>query len=69
MNPPYNSSPLRPQSLVGSTDESWGWDLGRNKLYHNTKQGSSGATYPAVLNNDETFVVPDKFLGEDGPRG
>ncbi|XP_042228686.1 protein gustavus-like isoform X7 [Homarus americanus] len=49
------------QSLVGSNDQSWGWDLGRNKLYHNAKQGNSGITYPSLLNNDETFVVPDKF--------
>ncbi|MCL4133990.1 UNVERIFIED_CONTAM: hypothetical protein GTU68_026470 [Idotea baltica] len=50
------------QSLVGSNDQSWGWDLGRNKLYHNAKPGSPGVTYPALLNNDETFVVPDKFI-------
>lgn len=50
------------QSLVGSNDQSWGWDLGRNKLYHNAKQGNSGITYPSLLNNDETFVVPDKFF-------
>ena len=49
------------QSLVGSNDQSWGWDLGRNKLYHNAKQGNSGHTYPSLFNNDETFVVPDKF--------
>lgn len=49
------------QSLVGSNEQSWGWDLGRNKLYHNAKQGNSGTTYPSLLNNDETFVVPDKF--------
>lgn len=49
------------QSLVGSNEQSWGWDLGRNKLYHNAKQGNSGSTYPSLLNNDETFVVPDKF--------
>jgi len=50
------------QSLVGSNEQSWGWDLGRNKLYHNAKQGNSGTTYPSLLNNDETFVVPDKFF-------
>lgn len=48
------------QSLVGSTEESWGWDLGRNKVYHNLKN-QAGITYPA-LNPDETFVVPDTFL-------
>ncbi|XP_019758926.1 protein gustavus isoform X2 [Dendroctonus ponderosae] len=48
-------------SLVGSTDNSWGWDLGRNKLYHDSKN-SSGSLYPASLKPDETFIVPDKFL-------
>ncbi|KAK9701985.1 SPRY domain [Popillia japonica] len=49
------------QSLVGSTDTSWGWDLGRNKLYHDSKN-NAGVTYPALLKPDETFIVPDKFL-------
>lgn len=50
------------QSLVGSNDQSWGWDLGRNKLYHDSKT-YDGITYPALLKPDETFIVPDKFLG------
>lgn len=50
------------QSLVGSNDQSWGWDLGRNKLYHDSKS-YDGITYPALLKSDETFIVPDKFLG------
>lgn len=50
------------QSLVGSNDQSWGWDLGRNKLYHDSKN-NAGITYPALLKADETFIVPDKFLG------
>ncbi|XP_064084828.1 protein gustavus-like [Macrobrachium nipponense] len=49
------------QGLVGSNDQSWGWDLGRNKLCHNTRQGNPDITYPSLLNNNETFVVPDKF--------
>lgn len=49
------------QSLVGSSAESWGWDLGRNKLYHDVKN-NPGQTYPSILNSDENFVVPDKFL-------
>ncbi|XP_054159131.1 protein gustavus-like isoform X3 [Oppia nitens] len=48
------------QSLVGANDQSWGWDLGRNKLYHDLKN-NSGLTYPSILSNDETFVVPDSF--------
>ena len=51
------------QSLVGSNNQSWGWDLGRNKLYHDSKN-NAGVTYPALLKPDETFIVPDKFLGE-----
>lgn len=49
------------QSLVGSTDQSWGWDLGRNKLYHDMKN-CPNVTYPAILKPDEAFLVPDKFL-------
>jgi SPRY domain-containing SOCS box protein 1/4 len=49
------------QSLVGSTCESWGWDLGRNKLYHDIKN-LPGMTYPTLLSADENFVVPDSFL-------
>lgn len=46
---------------MGSNCESWGWDLGRNKLYHDVKN-NPGVTYPSLLNSDENFVVPDSFL-------
>ncbi|XP_065086819.1 protein gustavus-like [Ochlerotatus camptorhynchus] len=49
------------QSLVGSNDQSWGWDLGRNMLYHNSKI-YPGITYPSILKPDETFLVPEKIL-------
>merc|ERR1719297_37146 len=49
------------QSLVGNNEHSWGWDLGRNKVYHDSKN-QTGETYPKTLSSDETFVVPDKFL-------
>jgi SPRY domain-containing SOCS box protein 1/4 len=49
------------QSLIGNNEHSWGWDLGRNKTYHDSKN-QSGETYPRTLTSDETFVVPDKFL-------
>jgi len=49
------------QSLIGNNEHSWGWDLGRNKIYHDSKN-QSGETYPRNLSSDETFVVPDKFL-------
>ncbi|KAJ7424098.1 SPRY domain-containing SOCS box protein 4 [Willisornis vidua] len=48
-------------SLVGSNSESWGWDLGRNKLYHNCKN-QPGVTYPVFLEPDESFVLPDSLL-------
>ena len=48
-------------SLVGSTADSWGWDLGRNKIYHDSKN-TPGQTYPSLLTADENFVVPDSFL-------
>ncbi|KAL0871272.1 hypothetical protein ABMA27_005024 [Loxostege sticticalis] len=51
------------QSLVGATDQSWGWDLGRNKVYHNAKgTGGTGTTYPSLLRPDEQFLVPDRLL-------
>ncbi|XP_016837927.1 protein gustavus isoform X9 [Nasonia vitripennis] len=49
------------QSLVGNNELSWGWDLGRNKLYHDSKN-NNGITYPALLKPEESFIVPDKFL-------
>ena len=49
------------QSLIGNNDQTWGWDLGRNKAYHDSSN-KPGTTYPASLAPDETFQVPDKFL-------
>lgn len=49
------------QSLVGSNEHSWGWDLGRNKALHDTKN-SPPLTYPHHVSGDENFVVPDSFL-------
>ena len=49
------------QSLVGSNNQSWGWDLGRNKLYHDCKN-STGETYPRTLQTEDTLLVPDSFL-------
>ncbi|XP_059419316.1 SPRY domain-containing SOCS box protein 4-like [Carassius carassius] len=51
-------------SLVGSDSESWGWDLGRNKLYHNSKNrpASSAPTYPSFLEPEEAFVLPDALI-------
>ena len=48
------------QSLIGNNDQTWGWDLGRNKAYHDSNH-KPGLTYPQGLGPDETFQVPDKF--------
>lgn len=54
------------RSLVGSDDNSWGWDLGRNKLFHSGKyhrdEKSGCKVYPTFLDADENFVVPEKLL-------
>lgn len=51
------------QSLIGSGDESWGWDLGRNRACHNTKNTNiPPPVYPKMIKADETFTVPEKFM-------
>ncbi|XP_041955502.1 SPRY domain-containing SOCS box protein 4a [Alosa pseudoharengus] len=48
-------------ALVGSDGESWGWDLGRNKLYHDSKNRppSQAPSYPGFLEPEEAFALPD----------
>nr|XP_003416226.1 SPRY domain-containing SOCS box protein 4 isoform X2 [Loxodonta africana] len=48
-------------ALVGSDAESWGWDLGRSRLYHDGKN-RPGVAYPAFLGPDEAFALPDSLL-------
>ncbi|KAG7478506.1 SPRY domain-containing SOCS box protein 4 [Solea senegalensis] len=51
-------------ALVGSDSESWGWDLGRNRLYHDGKNrpvSTAAPTYPCFLEPDESFVLPDSL--------
>lgn len=48
-------------ALVGSDSESWGWDLGRSRLYHDGKN-RPGVAYPAFLGPDEAFALPDSLL-------
>ena len=50
------------QSLVGNTDKSWGWDLGRLKAFHNDLQ--VGENYPAGLSGhvNHGWTVPTDFL-------
>lgn len=49
------------QSLIGNNEHSWGWDLTRNKIYHDSKN-QTGETYPKGLSAEENFVVSDKLL-------
>jgi SPRY domain-containing SOCS box protein 1/4 len=57
-------------SLVGQNDLSWGWDLGRHRLLHDTKNDPTPRPYPLLpgtnnkatgSNNADGFVVPDRF--------
>ena len=50
------------RSLIGQNAESWGWDVGRNKLVHGSKSWSEMSMYPNFLESDENFVVPEKVL-------
>ena len=47
--------------LVGATADSWGWDLGRNKLKHDDRNVPS-AHYPTQLLVPDDWDVPDSFL-------
>ncbi|ODM91118.1 Protein gustavus [Orchesella cincta] len=49
------------QSLVGSNDQSWGWDLVHKMLQHDSENTGSGTTYPVLVDPDENFIVPDSF--------
>ena len=45
------------RSLIGSNRESWGWDLGRNKLLHDCMRNPP-RIYPRLL-KDDVFVLSD----------
>ena len=48
--------------LVGSNNDSWGWDLSRNEIHHYSNDPRI-QTYPCDLGYDEKFTVPDRFKG------
>ena len=55
------------QSLVGNTEHSWGWDLGRKKSYHNSSV-DDGINYPSASGTQQSinvyerqWTVPDTF--------
>ena len=37
------------QSLIGNNEHSWGWDLGRNKIYHDRCRVSTNQTKPTII--------------------
>ncbi|KAL4700998.1 hypothetical protein H8959_015002 [Pygathrix nigripes] len=47
-------------ALLGSNSESWGWDIGRGKLYHQSK-GPGAPQYPAVTQGEQ-LEVPERLL-------
>jgi len=50
------------KSLIGcDNDQSWGWDLKKNKVYHNTKNKAFGQPYPAHYKSSEDFTAPNIF--------
>ncbi|XP_062337792.1 SPRY domain-containing SOCS box protein 4-like [Osmerus eperlanus] len=51
-------------ALVGSNMESWGWDLGRRRLCHDSKNRPLGslASYPRPLEGEEGWPLPDALL-------
>lgn len=47
--------------LIGATDTSWGWDITRNKVIHDSKNFQPAA-YPIQANGEDgQFVTPDTF--------
>lgn len=51
------------QGLVGNSEHSWGWDLGRLKACHDSKN-LPGESYPEGVKPEHGFTVPDKFSRE-----
>ncbi|KAM9229722.1 SPRY domain-containing SOCS box protein 2 isoform 1-T2 [Dugong dugon] len=47
-------------ALLGSNSESWGWDIGRGKLYHQNK-GPGAPQYPAGPQGEQ-LEVPERLL-------
>lgn len=50
-------------SLVGNSKQSWGWDIGRMKLFHDNKihNLNNAPSYPST-GKEENFSVPNTFL-------
>jgi len=45
------------QSLVGSNDQSWGWDLGRKKAFHS----NNSVQFPRSISHHHQWTVPETF--------
>lgn len=53
------------RSLVGSTADSWGWDLCRNRLHHggDTEKRYRDLAYPRCADEDvDDYVAPESFI-------
>ena len=49
-------------SVVGSSEDSWGWDISKNKLYHSHLINNSAESYP--IKNENRFkhiTIPETF--------
>jgi len=44
-------------SLIGSNDQSWGWDLGRKKAFH----GGNSQQFPLSISHHHQWTVPETF--------
>jgi len=49
------------QSLVGNDDQSWGWDIGRLKVFHQNTAQQPGNYYPGSVTHHHQWTVPDTF--------
>ena len=45
--------------LVGSTAESWGWNLSKKVAFHNGKETAYPADYPTFFVPDTVYVILD----------
>ena len=50
------------QSLVGSNKQSWGWDLGRGKAYHDSAHTPYPAQAAGPPPSEKAMTIPDTFL-------
>ena len=47
--------------MVGNSDQSWGWDIGRLKVLHNNVTQHQTSYYPGTVTHHHQWSVPDTF--------